>query len=157
MLAVDALGMRFTQVAIDRDPNCEWCATRTRQALLDDYAAFCGEAPPAESVPSGARDIRPADAAPLVASGDLLLLDVREDWEVATAAVAGALHVPMSLVPARQTTLPRDRPVAVLCHHGMRSAMVAEYLRSAGHPQVLNVTGGIDRWSVEVDPQVPRY
>lgn len=157
MLAVDALGMRFTQVAVDRDPACAWCATRTQTELLTDYAAFCGEGAPSASVPGDAREISPADAAPLVAVGEVLLLDVREDWEVETAAVTGATHVPMSLVPARQTSLPRDRIVAVLCHHGMRSAMVAEYLRSAGHPRVLNVTGGIDRWSVEVDPQIPRY
>jgi sulfur-carrier protein adenylyltransferase/sulfurtransferase len=157
MLAVDALGMRFTQVALDRDPSCAWCATRTQTELLADYAAFCGEAVPAPAARGDAREISPVDAAALVASGDVLLLDVREDWEVETAAVAGATHVPMSLVPARQTSLPRDRAIAVLCHHGMRSAMVADYLRSAGHTRVLNVTGGIDRWSAEVDPQIPRY
>jgi rhodanese-related sulfurtransferase len=63
----------------------------------------------------------------------------------------------MSLIPAQQALLPTDRPIAVLCHHGTRSAMVADYLRAAGHTRVLNVTGGIDRWSVEVDSRVPRY
>jgi rhodanese-related sulfurtransferase len=92
-----------------------------------------------------------------LAAGDLLLIDVREDWEVATASIDGARHIPMSLIPAQQALLPRDREIAVLCHHGMRSAMVADYLRSAGHPRVLNVSGGIDRWSVEVDSQVRRY
>jgi rhodanese-related sulfurtransferase len=63
----------------------------------------------------------------------------------------------MSLVPARHSTLPRDRDIAVLCHHGSRSAMVADYLRAAGHLRVMNVAGGIDRWSIEVDPSLPRY
>lgn len=156
LLAVDALAMRFEEVAFDRDADCAWCARRTERELLTDYAAFCGEGAPV-IVDDAARDIAPATAAPLLARGALLVLDVREDWEVATAAVPGARHIPMGLIPTQHSLLPRDRPIAVLCHHGMRSAMVADYLRAAGHTRVLNVTGGIDRWSVEADSQVPRY
>jgi rhodanese-related sulfurtransferase len=65
--------------------------------------------------------------------------------------------MPMSTVPARQLELPRDRPIVVQCHHGSRSAMVADYLRASGFDRVINLTGGIDRWSTEVDPSVPRY
>jgi molybdopterin/thiamine biosynthesis adenylyltransferase/rhodanese-related sulfurtransferase len=156
LLAVDALAMRFEEVAFERDAECAWCARRTARALLADYAAFCGEGPVA-MVDDTAREIAPAAAAPLLARGALLVLDVREDWEVATAAVAGARHIPMGLIPTQHALLPRDKPIAVLCHHGMRSAMVADYLRAAGHTRVLNVAGGIDRWSVEADAQVPRY
>jgi adenylyltransferase/sulfurtransferase len=156
MLAVDALGMRFEQVQFDRDPSCAWCAQRTERELLLDYATSCGEAP-VDALPDDARDISPRDAAARLARGEILLVDVREDWELATAAVAGARHIPMGLIPAQQATLPRERPIAVLCHHGMRSAMVADYLRAAGHTRVLNVMGGIDRWSAEADPAVPRY
>jgi len=156
LLAVDALAMRFEEVAFDRDPDCAWCARRTQAELLADYAAFCGEAVTL-SIDDTARDIAPATAAPLLARGALLLLDVREDWEVATAAVPGARHIPMGLIPTQHALLPRDQPIAVLCHHGMRSAMVADYLRAAGHSRVLNVSGGIDRWSVEADAKVPRY
>jgi rhodanese-related sulfurtransferase len=104
-----------------------------------------------------AREISPSEAAIRLARGELLVLDVREDWELATVSVPGAQHVPMGMIPGQQATLPRERPIAVLCHHGMRSAMVADYLRAAGHPRVLNVTGGIDRWSVDVDASLPRY
>lgn len=155
VLVVDALTMRFREVAVDRDPDCAWCGTRTRADLLEDYAAFCGEV---TDVPElAARDIAPQALSVRLMRGDILLVDVREEWEVATAAVDGARHIPMALIPAQQALLPRDREIAVLCHHGMRSAMVADYLRAAGHTRVLNVTGGIDRWSVEVDPSVPRY
>ena len=158
LLAVDALTMRVQQVRFARDPGCAWCATRTQDALLDDYAAFCGEATePAAAMDDAARELTPAEAAAKLARGELYVLDVREDWEVETASVRGALHVAMGLVPAQQALLPRDKPIAVLCHHGMRSAMVADYLRAAGHRRVLNVTGGIDRWSVEVDAGIPRY
>jgi sulfur-carrier protein adenylyltransferase/sulfurtransferase len=156
LLVVDALTMRFREVAVERDPACVWCATRTARELLPDYAAFCGEGPAAPSGPA-ARDIAPRALHARLAAGDVLVIDVREDWEVATASIPGARHIPMSLIPAQHALLPRDREIAVLCHHGMRSAMVADYLRAAGHPRVLNVTGGIDRWSVEVDPAVRRY
>lgn len=156
LLAVDALTMRFEQVQFERDSACAWCAQRSEVELLENYAAFCGEESAVASN-DDARDISPGEAAVRLARGEILVIDVREDWELATAAVPGAKHVPMGLIPAQQSTLPRDRPIAVLCHHGMRSAMVADYLRSAGHQRVLNVTGGIDRWSVEVDPALPRY
>lgn len=155
VLVVDALTMRFREVAVDRDPTCAWCATRTQAQLLDDYAAFCGES---TATPDAAvREIGPRALSVRLVRGDILVVDVREEWEVATAAVEGARHIPMALIPAQQALLPRDREIAVLCHHGMRSAMVADYLRAAGHTRVLNITGGIDRWSVEVDPSVPRY
>lgn len=162
LLAVDALAMRFEPVGFDRDSTCVWCAKRTRTELLDDYAAFCGETVSVISTLTNPamnteREIAPRDAAAALARGEILLIDVREDWEVQTASVAGAKHIPMGLMPAQQALLPRDRPLAVMCHHGGRSAMVADYLRSAGHSPVLNVTGGIDRWSVEADASVPRY
>lgn len=156
LLVVDALAMRFREVEVDRDPTCAWCATRTARELLPDYAAFCGEGPAAERGPV-AREITPTALQARLAVGDLLVIDVREDWEVATASIPGTRHIPMSLIPAQQVLLPRDREIAVLCHHGMRSAMVADYLRSAGHTRVLNITGGIDRWSVDVDASVRRY
>jgi rhodanese-related sulfurtransferase len=90
-----------------------------------------------------------------------LLLDVREPWEVQTASVAPAgfelVVMPMNQVPARFSELDPDRPVAVLCHHGARSQRVAMFLAQQGFARVANVAGGIDAWSVERDPSVPRY
>jgi sulfur-carrier protein adenylyltransferase/sulfurtransferase len=160
LLVVEALGMRFREFGVGRDPACPWCGTRTETELLDDYAAFCGTVAPGSSAAADAspRDITPAVLAQRLARRDpLLLLDVREAWEHAIAHLEGAELVPMATIPARQATLPRDRELVVYCHHGTRSAMVADYLRSAGHARVLNLVGGIDRWSVEVDPSVPRY
>jgi rhodanese-related sulfurtransferase len=91
-----------------------------------------------------------------------LLLDVREPWELQTAAVAGAatyelLPMPMRSVPERLAELDADRPIAVLCHHGGRSAQVTQFLMNQGFSRVVNIQGGIDRWSLERDPGVPRY
>ncbi len=95
------------------------------------------------------------DATPLV-------LDVREPWELQTAAVASApgyelLPMPMRSVPARLAELDADRPIACLCHHGGRSAQVTQFLLNQGFTRVVNIQGGIDLWSRERDPAVPRY
>ncbi|MHB1298099.1 MAG: molybdopterin-synthase adenylyltransferase MoeB [Gemmatimonadaceae bacterium] len=188
LLIVETLGMRFREVQVERDPQCEWCGTRERKELLADYAAFCGEAPTAgsnagsnagsaaestvdatevASAPTAAssdaafaapREIAPAELSVRLARGEgLFVVDVREPWEHDVGQIDGAELMPMQSVPARHGTLPRDRTIVVYCHHGMRSAMVADYLRAAGFSSVLNLEGGIDRWSVDVDPSVPRY
>jgi rhodanese-related sulfurtransferase len=96
--------------------------------------------------------------AALSAGRDLVVLDVREPEELELAALPGVLHIPMRLLPGRVAELPRDRDLAVLCHHGMRSAHIVAWLRELqGFERVENVEGGIDAWSTEVDPAVPRY
>jgi rhodanese-related sulfurtransferase len=86
-----------------------------------------------------------------------LILDVREPEEVAVAAFPRATHVPMGEVPGRLGELDPELETIVVCHHGIRSAHVAGYLATMGFEKVLNLTGGIDAWSVTVDPAVPRY
>ncbi len=86
-----------------------------------------------------------------------LLLDVREPDELATASVAGATAIPMGDVPARAGELPRDVPIVVMCHAGGRSARVTQYLNQNGYPDAVNLAGGIDAWSTQIDPSVPRY
>lgn len=89
-----------------------------------------------------------------------LVLDVREPWEVQTAAVKPAgfdvLALPMRDIPGRLAELQPEQPVACLCHHGMRSQQVARYLEQNGFTDVVNIQGGIDAWSA-LDPSVPRY
>jgi len=91
-----------------------------------------------------------------------LLLDVREPGELQTARVApdagyDVLAIPMNEIPARLPELPRDRPIACLCHHGGRSQRVAMFLEQQGWGGVANVAGGIDAWALERDPGIPRY
>jgi rhodanese-related sulfurtransferase len=86
-----------------------------------------------------------------------VLLDVRDDDEIAFASLDGALHVPMNEVPSRIGEIPQDAAVAVLCHVGARSYAVARYLSEHGYETVYNVAGGIDRYAAVVDPMIPRY
>ena len=88
-----------------------------------------------------------------------VLLDVREPEEFATATIEGSLQIPMRTIPSRLADLEphRGERIVVHCHHGGRSARVAQWLRDQGFEQVQNMAGGIDAWSQQVDPTVPRY
>jgi len=86
-----------------------------------------------------------------------VVLDVREAEEIAIARFPGAVHIPMQDVPSRLGELDAGRELVVVCHHGMRSAHVAGFLEAQGFTHVKNLTGGIDAWSLFVDPGVPRY
>jgi rhodanese-related sulfurtransferase len=90
-------------------------------------------------------------------AGGVVLLDVREHAELEIAAVAGARHIPMGEIPKRLAELDPKTPLVVMCHSGGRSRRVAEYLHGNGYDNVFNLRGGIDAWSTEIDPQVPRY
>jgi rhodanese-related sulfurtransferase len=93
----------------------------------------------------------------LLADGKIMLLDVRGDDEFSYAAIAGSVHIPLPELPRRADELNPARPIAVLCHHGLRSEMAARWLERNGFTDVSNVAGGIDAWSMHVDPTVPRY
>ena len=90
-----------------------------------------------------------------------VLLDVREGWEVQLARIAlpgvQALHIPMHTLPQRLDELTGLQPIVCICHHGQRSAQVVAFLQRQGHAQVYNLAGGVDAWSAQVDPAVPRY
>lgn len=95
------------------------------------------------------------------AHGDPVVLDVREPSELRVASVKAdgfeLITIPMGVVPPRLNELDPAQPVACLCHHGVRSMQVATFLRARGFDHVANIAGGINAWSTELDPSVPRY
>jgi rhodanese-related sulfurtransferase len=107
--------------------------------------------------------VRPSELADWAQTlgGNVLVLDVREPWEVQTASVKPdgfeLSVIPMNQLPGRLAELDADRPTAVLCHHGNRSQRVAMFLAQQGFANVANIAGGIEAWSGERDPGVPRY
>jgi len=89
---------------------------------------------------------------------DLILLDVREPWEVATASIEGSKDLPMNEIPTRaHAEIDPESHIVVLCHHGARSLSVTTWLRREGFDRAQSVAGGIEQWSREIDPKVPRY
>ncbi len=112
--------------------------------------------------------IRPAAFSQWLASQSGItpvVLDVREPWEISTASVKpladapafDVLLMPMQSIPQRLQELPQDRPIACLCHHGIRSQQVAAFLLNRGFENVVNIAGGIAAWSHELDASVTAY
>jgi adenylyltransferase/sulfurtransferase len=157
LLQYDALEMRFAEFQFAKDPACPACGEGRRLEALADYDGFCG-------VPARAEaplvELAPAEVARRGAPGrEFLLLDVREPAEHEKAHLEGARLVPLGELPGRLAELAdwRERPVVVHCHKGGRSARACRVLREAGFRDVANLAGGIEAWSLTVDPSVPRY
>lgn len=159
LLHFDALSMRTHEVAFARDVSCPSCGDGVTRRLLDDYDAFCGASQAKSGVMHGDdSEVTPQEVRDRMAAGwTPWFLDVREPWEFAAAQLSGARLIPLGDLAQRVQEVPRDVDVVVYCHHGMRSARAVSMLRHAGWGGARNLTGGIDRWSIEVDPQVPRY
>jgi adenylyltransferase/sulfurtransferase len=153
LIHIDALAMKFREFTLRRDPDCARCADGRRQLPIEPEGEFC-EA-------SGMMvddEISVTELAALRGAANAhVLLDVREPWELAVARLDPCLAVPMGEVPQRTAEVPRDLPVYVLCHGGVRSGHVVEFLRGQGYANVRNVRGGIAAWSAEVDASVPTY
>jgi adenylyltransferase/sulfurtransferase len=160
LLLIDAMRMRFRTIRIQRDPACPACGTREITKLID-YDAFCGvSAGPRSPVDEteAVREITPREVAARIERGDdLMLLDVREPSEWAIARIDGARLIPLASLEDAARSLDRSREIVVHCHHGMRSAGAAQFLRAQGFERIWNLAGGIARWSMEVDASVPQY
>ena len=103
-------------------------------------------------------EISPTDLAARLARGDTItLLDVREQWEYETVHLEGSVLLPLSELTHGSALLDKNAEYVALCHHGMRSEMAASWLRNQGFASVINLVGGIDAYSVDVDPSLARY
>ena len=142
----DALAYRWRELEVRRDPACPVCGDHPTQTGLIDYEVFCGVEPgqPAAEERVGHVGAEELDEV-LAGSPHPFLLDVREpmEWEMMNLAHLGAVLVPMREVPGRLEEIPRDRPVVVYCHTGVRSLEVAKLLAAEGYEDVRNLDGGI--------------
>ena len=103
-------------------------------------------------------EITPAELKKRLDAGEKLLsIDVREPWEHEICRIAGAKLIPMNTIPANLQSLDVEEAVICYCHHGMRSLDVAVWLQRQGVESAKSLAGGIDKWSAEIDPKVPRY
>ena len=103
-------------------------------------------------------EITPTELRARLDGGDkLVLIDVREPWEHQLSKIEGAKLIPLGTLAASLETLPDVEELICYCHHGVRSLDAAAWLRSQGIAKAKSLAGGIERWSLEIDPQVPRY
>jgi len=164
LLLLDALGMRFRSIELQPDPECPACGTREIRTLMD-YDEFCGTGATVEFAESDDSDgdaplgeLTPTELAERLRRGDDIdLLDVREPYEYALARLTDARLMPLGTVTDAAGSLDAGREIVVYCHHGVRSQRAVELLRARGFRRVRNLAGGIDRWSRDVDPAMPRY
>ncbi len=89
----------------------------------------------------------------------VFIVDVRQEWENETVKLTNSILIPLGELPNRADEIPQDHQklIVVYCHHGVRSLSGAAILEAAGHTRVVSLAGGIDRWSIAIDPTLPRY
>lgn len=149
LLMVDLLAMTFQKIKIKRRADAE---TLAQQGLASGYR-------PAASATEGPQKIAPHDLANRLSAGeDLFLLDVRDRPEFDICHLDGAVLIPVGMIPNNRKRIPTDKPVVVYCHHGIRSANVANYLYTQfGMTNLYNLEGGIHAWAREVEPEMEVY
>jgi adenylyltransferase/sulfurtransferase len=160
LLLVDALGMRFRELKLRKNPECPVCGENPTVKELIDYEHFCGIVPESKeerALKNGVPQVSVKELKKRIDAGeDVFILDVREPWEYQIAQIGGKL-IPQNDVPQRLAEIPREREIIVQCKSGGRSQRIAEYLKQSGFPKVVNLAGGILAWSAEIDPKVQKY
>ena len=153
LLHFDALKARFRELNLRRDPECPVCGENPTIFSPIDYEQFCG-ARDEEAIPTmSAHELKQK----MDAREPFELIDVREGFEYEIARIDGARLIPLGEIAERADELPRDRPIVVHCHSGRRSAEAVRLLQQRGFGNIYNLEGGIDAWSDQIDPGVPKY
>jgi adenylyltransferase/sulfurtransferase len=157
LIQYDAMRMEFNEFRLKKDPKCPVCGDQPSITELIDYQGFCGVT--ADNEPEIA-ELSAAAVHSMQARGDdFLLLDVREPDEFKRARIEGSTLIPLGELEGRLAEIREweERPVVVHCHHGGRSAKACKVLDNAGFIRVSNLVGGIEAWSLTVDPEISRY
>jgi adenylyltransferase/sulfurtransferase len=158
LLVIDVAAGAARPIALSADPACPCCGAAPAIRSLEKSAYAPVSCPSPEPMSETPLEVTVEEARLLLSGANPpLLIDVREMDEYAVCRIEGSRLIPMNTVPSRLAEIPQDVPVLVQCHHGGRSMKVTQFLRSKGYSHVSNVKGGIDAWSLKVDPKVPRY
>jgi adenylyltransferase/sulfurtransferase len=159
LLLYDALGMRFRELKLKRDPACPVCGDHPTVTKLIDYQEFCGIHPPAAvQTPSNTDAIDAIQLKEKIDRGDkFTLIDVREPHEFQIGRIPGSTLIPLGELPKRLSELDPNAEIVAHCRSGARSQKAVDLLKQHGFKNVRNMTGGILAWSDKVDPSVPKY
>jgi sulfur-carrier protein adenylyltransferase/sulfurtransferase len=162
LLLYDALGMKFRELKLRKNPECPMCGDHRTITKLIDYHQFCGvpqqQPAAAQETKVNEGEIEVKDVKAMQDRGDnFVLIDVREPHEYRICSIPGSKLIPLGEVPQRMGELDKAADIVVHCKSGMRSAKACGILRQAGFEHVRNMKGGILAWSDQVDPNVPKY
>src|SRR5438067_213323 len=159
-LIFDALRMKFRELKLKKDPDCPVCGTHPTVTKLIDYEQFCGVQSATQEAPMSGNttEISAVDFKKRLDRGDkLTIVDVREPHEYQINRIPGSTLIPLGDIPKRYVELDPSDEIVVHCKMGGRSAKAADFLRSKGYTNVLNLMGGVLDWIDKVDPSQPKY
>jgi len=157
LLLVDALGMKFRELKLRKNPDCPVCGKHPSITKLIDYNEFCGIRGEEKPMEVGVPEIQVEELKRRLDSGeDVFVLDVREPHEYQICNINGYL-IPLGDLPKRVHELDSSREIVAHCRSGARSAKAVDFLRHAGFKKVHNLAGGILAWADRVDPKMPKY
>ncbi|MFN7017719.1 MAG: molybdopterin-synthase adenylyltransferase MoeB [Fimbriimonadales bacterium] len=158
LLLLDALGMRWRELKLRKDPNCPVCGANPTVRGLIDYVEFCGLRGEEVAETDGIPCITPQELKRRLEAGEpLILLDVREPYELEISRLPNIKHIRMAEVPERVHELNPADEIVVICRSGGRSAQVTRLLQQMGYRRVRNLAGGMNAYAQEVDPSLPVY
>ena len=162
LLVVDTLSMRTRKLNIKKDPQCPLCGESPKiNDIRGEFYYFSCETdldPMTEAFDTYPLEIDVAEAKRILDEGlSTSLLDVREPYECAIGSIQGSTNIPINTIPQHLENISKEGPLLIYCHHGGRSLQVTHFLRQNGFENAINVGGGIDAWSVEIDPSIQRY
>jgi adenylyltransferase/sulfurtransferase len=157
LLLVDALGMKFRELKLRKNPDCPVCGAHPTVTKLIDYNQFCGIRGEEKPVENTIPEMQVEELKRRLDRGDdLFVLDVREPHEYQICQIGGYL-IPLGDLPKRVNELDSSREIVAHCRSGVRSAKAAAFLRQSGFQKVHNLAGGILAWADRVDPKMPKY
>jgi sulfur-carrier protein adenylyltransferase/sulfurtransferase len=157
LLLIDALGMKFRELKLRKNPDCPACGTHRTITKLIDYNEFCGIRGEEKPVETGIPEMQVEELKRRLDAGDdLYVLDVREPHEYQICNIGGHL-IPLGDLPKRVNELDSSREIVAHCRSGVRSAKAVGFLQQAGFKKVHNLAGGILAWADRVDPKMPKY
>jgi molybdopterin/thiamine biosynthesis adenylyltransferase/rhodanese-related sulfurtransferase len=157
LLLIDALGMKFRELKLRKNPDCPACGTHRTITKLIDYNEFCGIRGEEKPVEAGVPEIQVEELKRRLDAGDdLFVLDVREPHEYQICNINGHL-IPLGDLPNRVHELDSSREIVAHCRSGVRSAKAGTFLQQAGFKKVHNLAGGILAWADRVDPRMAKY
>ncbi len=167
LLLFDALKMKFREMKLRKDPQCPVCSEHPSQHGLIDYDQLCGIGGTSDPVQTetGEADMT-GDPFEMTVDElkrrlddgqEITVLDVRTPQEYDIARIDGSVLIPLNELQDRLGELDPEDTIVAHCHHGARSANAVHFLRQMGYKHAINLAGGIDAWSLDVDPKVPRY
>jgi adenylyltransferase/sulfurtransferase len=157
LVLFDALKLKFRELKLRKNPECPICSEHPTQTGLIDYEQFCGIDPHADAVEAAFEISTPELKSWLDEGRRVTLLDVRNPQEFEINRLAGAKLIPLPELQDRLGELDPADTIVTYCHHGPRSGRAVNFLRQMGFSRAINLAGGIESWSLMVDPSVPRY